>query len=342
MAERAASPGEHPGRNGGTLPASVSLEAVSCPRCAGSMAATLGSPVLSCCHCGTNFLQVATDGYTRRYFPCRVARLSAIGTAGRWLLAHPDAPDDIRDMAFSEAHLLYVPLWEVRAHVVGWEFGKRVRTKREVRRVGDQEVVELNLVEEGVEAGFLDERRLYREAVDLGSLGVNRPHVSGRDFTLPLVPGALEEGAAVLEAESDLAAVIDQARASFLRPPTGTLSRDTRLFLLRENAALIYYPLWHLRYRYRGRSYEVMVDGRNGEVHAARAPADNRRRLAVMIASYAGLALAAGLLTTAWRDWGLPETIAFYCAVLLLVLAATVYWRFELIREVEHHERFSS
>ncbi|GAB4245930.1 MAG: hypothetical protein Kow00129_06040 [Thermoleophilia bacterium] len=321
---------------------SVLLRAVSCPNCAGAVRAEEGSAVVSCGYCGSDFLQSTEEGYTRRYFPVRVPKLTAVGRAMRWLLDCPDAPDDIGESAFTAANLLYLPIWEVRAHVVGYEFGKKVRTRREIRRVGDQEVVTLTTEDETVEAGFLDERRLYREAVDLRTLGMNRPHVTGRDFTLPYLPGALEQGAGILEPQTGPEQVREQARRSFLRPPTGTVARDTRLYLMREKVVLIFYPVWHLRYRYGRRAYEVVVDGRNGVIHAARAPADNRRRLAVMVASYAGLAAGAAVLLSAWREWGVPATVAAYGAVLLFVLAGAVYWRFELLREVEYHEPFSS
>ncbi|MCZ7663612.1 MAG: hypothetical protein M5U22_12090 [Thermoleophilia bacterium] len=317
------------------------MRSISCPRCAGPLLARDGDRLISCGHCGTPFLTSLEDGFSRRYFPAKVEKLQAVGGAARWLWKHSDTPDDIRESAFVEARLLYVPIWELRAYVVGWEFGKKLRSKAETVRMGDEEYVRVNLVEEGVEAGFLDERRFYQEAADLTSLGMGRPHVTGREFTLPYLPGELEKGAAVLGADRDLGAVRSRARESFVRPPTGTVTRNTRLFLMKEQAALIYYPLWALRYRYRGRLYEMTVDGRSGVIHAARAPADNSKRLGVLIGSYAALAVALALAVSAWEAWEGAREPAMYVAVLVAVLAFGVYWRFRLLREVEYHEPFS-
>ncbi len=318
------------------------LRSISCPRCAGPLQGRDGDRVIECARCGTRFLTRLQDGFARRYFPAKVERLQAVGAAARWLWEHPDVPSDIRESAFVEAHLLYVPIWEVRAYLVGWEFGKKLRNQTKVVKVGEEEVARTELVDQPVEEGFFSERRFYQEAADLDALGMGRPHITGREFTLPYLVGELERGAAVLQADGDLAAIRERARASFLHPPTGTVASDTRLFLLKESAALLYYPLWTLRYRYRGRLYEMVVDGRNGRIHAARAPADNRRRIALFLASYAALAVALAMTVSVRHEWPNMAEPALYSMVLVLVLAAGAFTRFRLIREVEYHEPFSA
>lgn len=318
------------------------LRSVSCPRCAGPLQGRDGDRVIECAHCGTRFLTRLEDGFARRYFPAKVERLQAVGAAARWLWEHPDVPSDIRESAFVEAHLLYVPIWEVRAYLVGWEFGKKLRNRTQMVNVGEEEVVRTELVEQSVEEAFFGERRFYQEAADLDALGMGRPHITGREFTLPYLVGELERGAAVLQTDGDLAAVRERARTSFLRPPTGTVARDTRLFLLKESASLLYYPLWTLRYRYRGRLYEMVVDARNGRIHAARAPADNRRRIALFLVSYAALAVALAVAVSARHTWRNMAEPALYFMLVVFVLAAGAFTRFRLIREVEYHEPFSA
>jgi len=335
MGEPAGAPVEPPTRR-------ATLRSISCPRCAGPLSARDGDRLISCGRCGTPFRAMSRGGFERRFFPAKIEKLSAVGKAALWLREHQDTPDDIAESFFTEARLLYVPIWEVRAYVVGWEFGKKLRTKAELVQVGREEHVQTRLVDEGVEEGYFSERRLYREAADLSALGMGRPHITGREFTLPYLVGELEQEATVLEADRELESVREQARESFLRPPTGTLSRQTQLFLLRESACLIYYPLWSLCYRYRGRAYEMTVDGRNGLVHSARAPADNRARLAALLASYAGLAVGLALSVSAWESWGELREPAAYAALAVTVAASGVYWRFRLVREVEHYESFSA
>ena len=320
----------------------ATLHSVSCPRCAGPLSCRDGDQLIRCDRCGTPFHALSPGGFERRFFPAKIEKLSAVGKAARWLRECPDTPDDMAESCFTEARLLYVPIWEVRAHVVGWEFGKRLRNRAELVRVGGEEQVQTRLVEESVEDGFFGERRLYREAADLSVLGMGRPHITGREFTLPYLAGELEQEATVLEADRDLESVREHAREVFLSPATGTVARQTRLFLLRETAALIYYPLWSLRYSHRGRLYEMTVDGRNGLVHSARAPADNGARLAILVASYAALAVALALSVSAWESWEGFRQAALYAMLAVVIAASGVYWRFRLIREVEYHEPFSA
>jgi hypothetical protein len=320
-----------------------SLRSISCPRCAGPLNALDGVRLLSCGHCGTPFLISAPGGYSRRYFPCKVERLQAVGRASAWLDTRPDVPKDIEAAVFTDAHLLYLPIWEVGATVVGWEFGKRVRLRQRLVQVGDQEVLQQEMVDEAVADPTLGERRFYQEAADLAALGMGRPHIAGREFTLPYLVGELEPGAAILETDGALAEVQRRATESFRRPPGGATIRDLHLFLLQQTSSLIYYPVWSLRYRYRGRRYAMTVDGRSGVVHSARAPADNSRRLVGLVAACVLLAVALAAYRWAWDALrAVSDPVTAGVLVVILASAASSFWRFRLVREVEYHEPFSA
>jgi hypothetical protein len=327
----------------GDLPdaARLRLRSVSCPACAGALRAEDGERLLQCDRCGSRYLAAAEDGFSRRYFPNQVERLQAVGKGTRFLLEHPGMPNDIKESAFVEAHPVYVPIWEVRAYVVGWEFGKRTRSRLTKMTGGDEEYPTMEVVTEGIQEGFLAERRHYQAAAELATLGIGRPHVTGRDFSLPYASGELERGAAVFGANRDHAEVVARARKAFLRPPSGTGSRGARLFVLKETTTLLYYPLWSLRYRYRGRLYEMTLDGRNGVVHSARGPADNDRRLALLLAMYAALAIAVALSVASLSADEIARQASFYTLLVTGALTGGAYWRFRLVREVEYHEPFS-
>lgn len=323
------------------LETSVTLRSLSCPNCAGPLAARDGDRLVGCVRCGGAFLLPKPAGFARRYIPARIEKLKAVGIAKSWLQESKETPPDMgaRSVVIS-AHLLYLPLWEARALVVGWEFGKKYRARSIPVQEGDNEYLTLAVVEEGVQEGLFTERRLYQAATDLSLLGIGRPQISGREPTLPLLAGELGEDAAVLEANRDHELVLEEARRRFLLPPQGTAG-SARLFLLRESVSLLYYPLWMLRYRYADRVYEITVDGRDGRVHSARAPADNRRRVGVLVASYTALALLLSVVVWVWSTWEQARDVALYVGLLLLALTSVVYWRFRLSREVEYHEPFS-
>jgi hypothetical protein len=59
---------------------------------------------------------------------------------------------------------------------------------------------------------------------------------------------------------------------------------------------IIYYPVWQARYQYRGRPYEIAVDGVTGSVLRARVPGGSRRAAGVVAAVLAVSALGFGRL----------------------------------------------
>lgn len=299
-----------------------------------------GDTFLSCESCGVDYLLAGGDGYSLRYLPVTMQQLQAVGAAARWLGERAGTPPDLRRSVFTQAHLMYIPIWLVEAYVVGWEFGRKTRARGQSVRQGDSEYLTVQLVDEGVQEGSFKKRRLYRAATDLSLLGVGRPQMSGREPLLPYVPGELERGAAVLEASVDYEEVREKARAAFRSPPQGT-NGFSRFDVLGEKTALIYYPLWSLHYRYKGRLYQMTVDARTGQVHSARAPADSTRQLAVMVATYAGLAVALAVVVWMWLGWGMMREPAAYAGMGVLALALAAYWRFRLVKEVEYHEPFS-
>ena len=278
----------------------------------------------------------------RRLFPAAVGRGQAERRAAGWLRQHADTPKDVTRAEFVDSRLLYLPLWEVRATVSGWEFGKNRRNQTQTTQEGGQETIRLELVDRPVADPFLDDRRLYEPACDLALLGIGRPHVTGRERAVPYLPGELEAGAALVAVHRDADELRERARGAFLHPPTGTLQRESHLALFGEETTLLYYPVWSLQYRYRGRLYGMTVDGRNGAVHAARAPADLRPRLDRLLLQVVLLALVAALLAAARGWWpALREPLAWAMVPLLLV-AWGVVARFRLVREVVYHEPFSA
>jgi len=284
-----------------------------------------------------------TDGIRRRRLPARVEREEAVESARRWLEERPDRARDRGRAALVGARLLYLPIWEVKAEVVGWEFGRRRRDQTVlVSDAGGAESLKRETVEQPVAEPYLQERRLYREATDLAALGWGRPQITGTELALPYLPGEVEPGAAVLEHDQGLAALRQEARRSFVRPADGTLAQDLHLFVLRERAGLLYYPVWSLRYRHGDRLYPVTVDARHGVVHSARYPVDNRARRRRLVLAYAALA---GILTLLLWSRSLAPLAAEAALWGVAVVGAVALWialRFELAREKEYRETFSA
>jgi hypothetical protein len=254
---------------------------------------------------------------------------------------------------FVDDQLIYVPIWEHKALLAGWEFGYKVRTRAEAVRTegkpavsifGEEEEavrLELHAVKEEVKEPRLLERRFYQPAADFEELGARRPRVTGRELLVPLLAGELEPNATVLEVRGSAAEVADRARRAAGMPLSGASSPDSHLFTFRETTALLYYPLWVVNYQSGDRPCRLIVNGRDGAINSASAPASNERRV-LLLATQAALAAAVFTILVwlaATRESGRATMVAL--AVIVFVAAALSIWRFRMVGEVEYHEPFS-
>jgi hypothetical protein len=281
-------------------------------------------------------------GFSRWYFPVGVGRREAVEAASAWLGEHPGVAKRAREASIVEAQLVYTPVWEHTALIAGWEFGRKTRTRYEL--VGDErsERLDLTLEYEGVEEPRLRERRFYQPAADLTSLGATRPRITGRELILPLLAGEIEPWATVMEAEGNVGQVAAEARRAAMVPVSGAEAPDSHVFALRESTALLYYPLWLIRFEDGNHSYRIVINGRNGNVNSAEAPAAFVGQMSLLASQITVLVFLIGVLAwlgslgTIGRAPTIVGTVIVSAVVILLV------WRFRLRREVEYHEPFSS
>lgn len=318
------------------------FQAIRCPQCAAPLAAGEGRRVITCGHCGVRILVREHGGYTRWVFPADIGRLEAVGVGSGWLKTTPDLDAKVRSAVIVEASLLYAPIWEYTALVAGWEFGTRLKTETVLVGEEKSERLDLRLVRENIEEPRLNERRFYQAALDLSAIGVTRPRITGREFALPLLAGATESEASLLEAAGTAADITEAGRRSALMPLSGDTGSGTRLFALRERVNLLYYPLWLLRYRVGDRLYEMTVDGRDGTIFSARAPASNSRRLVATVAQIGALAVVLAVIVGVLPEWGLGRVPTIVIAVIVSVMMVVAARQFRLRGEVEYHEPYSS
>jgi DNA-directed RNA polymerase subunit RPC12/RpoP len=339
-----ASPEVSPPRSGLSVdaPEEQVLRSVRCSQCAGPLTAREGQRLLVCGHCGVRMAVREHGGFSRWYLPARIERLEAVAAAATWLEDHPGISKRARAASLAEARLVYVPIWEHRSLVAGWEFGYKLRTRYELVGDEEREWLDLRLAREGVEEPYLQERRYFEAATDLSALGATRPRITGRELMLPLLAGELDPSSAVLEARGSAAEAAAAGRKAALLPVSGASSPDSHMFALRESTALLYYPLWLLRYQVGNRFYRIVVNGRNGSVNSGQAPASNAGRVTLLAAEVVVLAAVAALLLWLGLSGETAQVSTTAGAVIVSVVAILLVWRFRLQREVEYHEPFSS
>ena len=255
------------------------LTGLACPQCGGMVPIPEGQVIVKCPYCDLRSLVRGERGMTRYQVPKRIERPQALEALRRFLTSHRAiAMDAAKTATLSEAFVAYLPFWASWARVLSWVFGqKKVRTNktttyrpREVRVVQDM--------------------HWNSAACDVGEFGVTTVPLT----TQPLEafnPDVLHETGMVFEpvgSASDARSGADASHQQRIRE-TAKLDRIGQVFVrfVRQRLGLVYYPLWVMRYLYRGRSFQVAVDGFSGQVLYGKAPGNTLYRAAILVGGMA-------------------------------------------------------
>lgn len=260
------------------------LHGLNCPRCGGTVPIPEGQSVVICPYCDLRALVQGERGVRRYQVPRRIDQAAA----GQKLLQFLDSNWAIalnakREAQLSELFLAYIPFWTMWARALGWVFGQEeVGSGKRRRRVARERRVAEDMTWNGA-------------ACDVAEFGVNR-------VPLTLTARELEAfDADELHAEGLVFEPVtskSEAQAAAAEEFTRRVQKQSRLDhiwqtftrFIHQRFGLVYYPLWALRYLYRGRAYQVVVDGHSGEVLYGRAPGNTWFRAAALIG---GMALGA-------------------------------------------------
>jgi hypothetical protein len=119
------------------------------------------------------------------------------------------------------------------------------------------------------------------------------------------------------------------------------LDRLAQIFVraVRRRYALVYHPLWVLRYAFRGRVFQVVVDGYSGEILYGKAPGNTLYRAAALVlgmAVGAFLAIDGPALILAASDG--DGDLLWAALGLMAVGGAIMYAGYRAFRHTEQYE----
>jgi hypothetical protein len=178
-------------------------------------------------------------------------------------------------------------------------------------------------------------------ACDVGEFGVRRISLEGRPLE-PFNSDQLHHSGMVFEPIGSEEEALETARNTFEQSVSERvkLSRTSQLFtrIFDPHLGLVYYPVWVVRFQVRGRAFQVVVDGFDGEVLYGKAPGNVLYRAAMLVGGMAiGAVLAIdvpALILSAAEDGDLiVAALISLVAGLGLMFAG---WR--RFRYGEHHE----
>jgi hypothetical protein len=304
------------------------LTGLTCASCGGTVDVQEGRTNVVCRYCETPQAVVGDRGIARVMVLNRLDRSRASDVVHRWLRAGiRKDPALKREATVEEAFLAWFPFVRARLDAIGWILGIR---ERKVKRGNRWETVK-----EPVENCVERSADFTMPAADMAEFGVHRVSLSG-DEILPLDDELLRSRGMVFRPSRSLEEIGDRLRERALADAqrSNSLDRVTFSWLtsVRRRITLVYYPLWVIRYGFRGQTYQVLVDAEDGGLAYGKAPGNHLWRAFCVVGSCAG---AAFLGTTILQhadvllrsDDGLKGL-----AIVGLALAGLVYWGYRQFR----------
>ncbi len=261
-----------------------SLHGLTCPNCGGVVPIPEGQILVQCPYCDLRSMVRGQRGILRYQAPLRVDNEAAVKAMHNFLKSSMAiAPAARRQARLSEAFVVYLPFWTVWGRVAGWAFGEEKVGSGDDARYKPREI---RIVQDITWNGA---------ACDVGEFGVTQVPPVDQDLQ-PFDPDELHAAGMVFEPVSSFSQARQAAQAQFEETVRrkADLDRLSQLFVrtMRERAGLVYHPLWVMRYTYRGRAFQVVVDGYTGDVLYGKAPGNTVYRAGILVA---GMAIGAFL-----------------------------------------------
>jgi len=304
------------------------LTGLKCASCAGSVDVQEGLTNVVCRYCGTPQAVVGRRGVVRLMVLNTLEREQASDVVWQWFRRGIRKDPALKKEArYQEAFLAWFPFVRARLDVVGWVLGIR---EKKVKRGNTWKTVR-----EPVEREIERAVDLTMPAADMAEFGVHRIDLAG-DEVQPLDDELLRSRGMVFRPSRSLeetAAELSEREIARIQL-ANRLDRVTFSWLasVRRRVALVYYPLWVVRYGFRGRTYQVLIDAEDGSLAYGKAPGNHFYRAFSLVGACAAACFVG---TTLLQNAGLflrSENGLMGLGMVGLAMAGIVYWGYSQFR----------
>ncbi len=304
------------------------LTGLRCFSCGGSVDVQEGVTNVECRYCGTPQAVVGRRGVVNVMVLNTVEREKASRIVRNWFTKGIRKDPALRKEAhFQEAFLAWFPFVRARLDVVGWVLG--IREKK--RKRGNK----WETVREPVERAIEQSVDLTMPAAEMAEFGVHRIDLAG-DEVHPLDDALLRSRGMVFRPSRSL----EETAALLSDGAIDNIKRSNRLDHVsfswlagvRRRVALVYYPLWVVRYGFRGRTYQVLVDAEDGSLAYAKAPGNHFYRAFSLVGTAAGACFIGTTILQHAGSFLRSENGLMGLGIVGLALAGLVYWGFTQFR----------
>jgi hypothetical protein len=263
----------------------ASLKGLNCPNCGGMIPIPEGFTIVRCPFCELRSFIRGERGLRRYQVPLSMDREGAEKGVRNFLSSHKAIDGKVPENAsIIESFVAYLPFWVHWSKVLGWVFGE------EKVRHGDDTRYEPR------EVKITQEMSWNKVACDVGEFGVTSLPLTTQKLE-PFDPEELHAHGMVFEPVGSATEAQTSSALDFKNrvKQMADLDRVAQVYtrLTHSRLGLVYYPLWVLRYVYRGRAFQVAIDGFNGTVLYGKAPGSSFNRALVLVGGMAAGAFVA-------------------------------------------------
>lgn len=304
-------------------PLSTRVEGLQCPNCSGALEIDAGMRVVECPYCGTRLLALHEVGVQRYAIRPTIDATEARRIARRWLASGVRKHSALKkEAAPAETLLVFLPFFRVQADGIAAALGTEER--RETERVGNK--TRVRTYEVDVERTAERSFDQTFPAVNVAEWGIQKVDLRG-DPLVPFDRDELERLGMVFAPTGSESEIFERAVASFRHSmdlSTG-LKRTRFRFVetVRERLSVIYYPVWVVRYHFRDRSYQILVDAEDGTLSYGKAPGNDLYRALALVGTQA---VTLYIATTALQFMG-NAGVLWLLVGALTIAALTWSWR---------------
>ncbi len=288
--------------------------------------------IVECPFCSQRSVVHGERGLHRYQVPCKVTQQQAADATYQFLGGNMAIARDVKGKAkMAETFVAYLPFWMAWGRVMAWIFGEKQVGSGDSRHY------------EPRERKVVNEMTWNGAACDVGEFGVTQVPVSDQQLEA-YNPESLHRSGLVFEPVGSITDAQNAADYDFqasIRQQAG-LDRISQMFVrkVRQHIGVVYYPLWVMRYQYRGRMFQVVVDGYSGKVLYGIAPGNVFYRAAVLVGGMAAGAIMTvdlpALILSASSGHGSNNVLGF-AVVLAAIGIGIMYWAFQTFRYGEHY-----
>jgi DNA-directed RNA polymerase subunit RPC12/RpoP len=252
-----------------------SVYGLACPNCGGMVPIPEGQAIVRCPYCELRSLVRGERGLRRYQVPLRVDQARSEATLAQFLKSSRAIAEGAENTArLEEAFLAYLPFWVNWARVLGWVLGEEKVGSGDDARYEPREVK------------VAEDMTWNGAACDVGEFGVDRLPLKDQSFE-PFDSEALHSAGMVFEPIGSLSEAQRSSQDEFHErvQKMANLDRVSQTFVrfVHNRMGLVYYPLWVIRYLYRERAFQIVIDGFTGKVLYGKAPGSTIYRAAVLV-----------------------------------------------------------